>query len=312
MERPSRIVQMSDYCEAEYVDEDLLWATYCKDNYEIEYTPQHPDGERIAAVYFSSNGLYCRGKTNFYDKVVVQNRYEWKKNRLKNADIHIFVRDVFCASYYYGINNRIDCIDKLKNFLHEQLKDYKMVVMLGASAGGYAAVLLGSMLGVSHVFSFSGQFDKRKFGEACRKVRQQELVEVAKMVSADEVKKRQKYEQIASFVRNCNVPVYYFVGSKNLCDRGDCDIALSLPTVRVFRVDNAKHGIPLDKHCLRYLINMDFVRLESLYASCRNKVVGDIELGFRIAGLRYFPWFLYFYTKKMERLLRRLFKKKRK
>lgn len=311
MERPAKIIQMNDYgTDADRVDENVLWSAYCRDNFEVKYTPRNIPGEKVAAVYFSSNGLWYRGKTSFDVQILQKNRFEWKRNMLKNADMHIFVRDIFCFSYYYGINNKIDSIEKLSDFLAVLTKDCTQVIMLGSSAGGYAAALVGSLLEVSYVFSFSGQFDIDKFGKNCSKYNNFPCINLPPMVDEQEAAQRDQYRQIEQFVAKSQVPIFYFVGSENWVDKDDCAIAESLANVRVFKVKNAKHGIPLDKYCVRDLVSLKLVQLELLASKCKNRVVGECELGFMIKGWWYFPWFIYHYTKLCERWLRKLIKKR--
>ena len=136
MERPQKIIQPGDYCnDFARIDDGLLWETYCGNNYEVEHTPRNPEGKKVAAVYFSDNCLYDIAENNFYQRVIVENHFDWKNNMLKNADLHIFVRDIFLKAYFYGINNRVDNIEKLADFLKGLTAGYDEVVMLGSCAG---------------------------------------------------------------------------------------------------------------------------------------------------------------------------------
>ena len=307
MEKPRKIYQLHNLFEqADEVDGNLLWETYSKDNFEIEYTPKNPEDKKIAVVYFSSNGLYWRGKTNFNARIIEQNRYEWKKNKIKNADLHIFVRDVWCRYYFYGINNQVDSIVKLAEFIKEKTQGYAKVVMIGSSAGGYAASLVGSLNKADYIFSFSGQFDAEAFDkyccEACGSVYRDNIY----MLKGQELAERKQYLQIAEWVKAADVPIYYFVGNYNQADVCDCQIAMSLPNVRVFRFDNKKHGMPVDKKCLTDLINMDKTSLEQVYALFRGRVFGWNEFGFRVCGLKYVFTVLANWSKALELVFRKL------
>ena len=82
MERPQKIIQPGDYCnDFARIDDGLLWETYCGNNYEVEHTPRNPEGKKVAAVYFSDNCLYDIAENNFYQRVIVENHFDWK-----NAD----------------------------------------------------------------------------------------------------------------------------------------------------------------------------------------------------------------------------------
>lgn len=58
----------------------------------MEHTPRNPEGKRVAAVYFSDNCLYDIAENNFYQRVIVENHFDWKNNLLKNADLARFLR----------------------------------------------------------------------------------------------------------------------------------------------------------------------------------------------------------------------------
>ena len=49
-------------------------------------------------------------------------------------------------------------MEKVARFLAGETSNLK-VIILGSSAGGYAAVLLGSLLKSDRVLTFNGQFD---------------------------------------------------------------------------------------------------------------------------------------------------------
>ncbi|MBQ8436683.1 MAG: hypothetical protein IJX20_03430 [Alphaproteobacteria bacterium] len=307
MEKPRKIYQLHDlFEEADKIDTELLWDAYSKDNIEFEYTPKNPENKKIAVVYFSSNGLYWRGKTNFQTRVIEQNRYEWKKNKLKNADLHIFVRDVWCRYYFYGINNQVDSIVKLAELIKEKTQGYAKVIMIGSSAGGYAATLIGSLNQADYVLSFSGQFDVEAFDKYCYEANGQAYKEDKYMLKGQELSERKQYLQIADYVKNADVPIYYFVGNYNQADVHDCQIAMSLPNVRVFRFNNKKHGMPIDKRCLTDLINMNKNDLEQIHALFRGRVVSWNEFGFRVSGLKYVFAVLRNWAKSLEVIFRNL------
>jgi len=77
----------------------------------------------------------------------------------------LFLRDFKQAWYHYGISNDINSIELLQRFLENEISfnNYKKVVFLGNSMGGYAAILFGTLLNVSRILAFSPQtfIDKR-------------------------------------------------------------------------------------------------------------------------------------------------------
>lgn len=134
---------------------------YDEDNYKIINTKAA--GNR-AICFCSGNGLYFPNTEQEFRRVVVEeNRYEWMnlaKNRLikKTYSKIIFIRDIYKQWYVKGINSKIDNVEKLGDFLESVCEGYK-VTIVGNSAGGYAAVLLGRMIKADIILSMSGQFN---------------------------------------------------------------------------------------------------------------------------------------------------------
>ena len=302
MKKPQKIMQPGDYCnDFTRIDDDLLWNAYCGANYLVKYTSANTNSKKLAVVYFSDNGLYDISENNFYQKVVVENKFEWENFIVKNADKHIFVRDVFLKAYFYGINQHTDDIIKLSELLKSLLDGYDEVVMIGSCAGGYAASLIGSWLKVSRILSFSGQFNPPELGKPNDLSGEFGVLDMEEMVDGKELKRRNQCRSIAEIVREGNVPLYYFVGSNSPVDTQDCKIAMSLPNVRVFRFDNAVHGIPLDKKCLTDILNMSGEELERLYSQFRGRVFGHNEFGFGVSGLKYLWTMLINFIKKLKK-----------
>lgn len=299
MKRPEKMIQLGEYDQRfEVLDEDLLWQAYEGDNFRIIETPRKQK-EKIAAIYFSSNGLYDVKQAKFNREILEKDRYEWMRNQIAIADKHIFVRDIFQMSYYHGINTQTDSMEKLIKFLEQQTVGYK-VVCLGSSGGGYAAALAGSVLGAEYVFSFSGQFDVIGFSYACSG-------EAPRLWNQEAGK--DKYLQIEEFVKKGKTPIYYFVGANNLYDRGDLAIAERLKNVRVVKLNNDKHGMPADKHYLRELINLPQEKLEKFALRFGGRKVNNSQIGWAVKGWKHIPAMAANFGKAIERKLRKLRKK---
>jgi hypothetical protein len=72
------------------------------------------------------------------------------------ADLR-FIIDKNHAYYHKGIDGISTTISETKEFLEKISNGYKKVIFIGTSAGGYAAILFGSLLNISHVISFIPQ-----------------------------------------------------------------------------------------------------------------------------------------------------------
>jgi predicted esterase YcpF (UPF0227 family) len=68
-----------------------------------------------------------------------------------------FYRDLHQCWYQRGIEGISTNIEDTKVYLEKVIDGYKKVIFMGTSAGGYAAILFGSLLNVSHVIAFSPQ-----------------------------------------------------------------------------------------------------------------------------------------------------------
>ncbi len=86
-----------------FVDAEIVQHTYNNnDNYRIEVgDPTSP----YACIYCSSHGIYFPNtEAEFEKRIVAQDRYDWLKNKVRNVQKHIFIRDVQKQWYLNGIN----------------------------------------------------------------------------------------------------------------------------------------------------------------------------------------------------------------
>lgn len=67
---------------------------------------------------------------------------------------HFYV-DTYTSCYHKGISGISNNIDETVEYLRNEIKDYKNVVFIGCSSGGYAAILFGSLLSVTSVVAFT-------------------------------------------------------------------------------------------------------------------------------------------------------------
>ena len=86
--------------------------------------------------------------------------FEFKNFLLKNIDCHvILIRDSKQSWYHNGINGFGDNINELKNNIKEIIKkiNYSIIITIGSSMGGYAALLFGNLLNVNGIIAFCPQ-----------------------------------------------------------------------------------------------------------------------------------------------------------
>jgi len=71
-------------------------------------------------------------------------------------DRHFYI-DVHSNSYHNGIEGISTSIDETVEYLRKEIAPYKKAIFIGVSQGGYAAILLGSLLSVNAVIAFIPQ-----------------------------------------------------------------------------------------------------------------------------------------------------------
>ena len=110
---------------------------------------QFYEGDNNLIIYFSSNGIFYPDTcAEFNSKIIMENRYEWAafhKKYFTNCSA-LFFRDILKCWYHFGINNTIDNLSQLSNFISIYVRRFDKVVLVGNSSGGYASLLLSSLL----------------------------------------------------------------------------------------------------------------------------------------------------------------------
>jgi hypothetical protein len=71
-------------------------------------------------------------------------------------DLYFYIDRKQCW-YHKGIHNITNNIDETVSYLKDIIKNYEKVIFMGVSAGGYAAILFGSLCNVTNVISFIPQ-----------------------------------------------------------------------------------------------------------------------------------------------------------
>lgn len=77
------------------------------------------------------------------------------KNYKKNVDLYFFIDKNMCW-YHKGIDGITKNIDETVLYLNNIIKrsNYKKIIFMGISAGGYASILFGSLCNITNVISF--------------------------------------------------------------------------------------------------------------------------------------------------------------
>ena len=72
-----------------------------------------------------------------------------------------FYLDPHSNLYHQGMSQLSNSIDETVAYLKNEIKPYKKVICMGVSAGGYAAILFGSLLSATTVLAFIPQTIRR-------------------------------------------------------------------------------------------------------------------------------------------------------
>lgn len=232
------------------INSEIVRSVYInQQNYKIEYN--NSCKKNICAIYFSSNDIYYPNNEEIFRKRIVEkNFFEWYNTRI-NARKHIFLRDIFKQWYLEGINAELDSPEKIFEWLKRETEGYE-VVTVGSSAGGYSAVLYGSLLKAQKVIAFNAQFSLKAIadesGEKCNPL-------VYKYKNTD----RSKYFELKDKISD-SVNYFYFlsVGCENDMLQATKLFTPPIPpkSFNCLRFNTAHHGIPFLKVALVKVLNM--------------------------------------------------------
>ena len=107
------------------------------------------NNNEVLIVSFGGSALVIGGITPFE---FVNILHKWFPEYDKK-----FYIDLHQKWYHNGIKGISTDIDETVSYLHGIISNYKKVIFIGNSAGGYAAILFGSLLNISTVIAFVPQ-----------------------------------------------------------------------------------------------------------------------------------------------------------
>ncbi|MFB6341489.1 hypothetical protein ACE1ET_07190 [Saccharicrinis sp. FJH62] len=251
--------------------------------------------ERYCILYFSSNDIYYPNTEEaFLSQLVKKDRYEWYKLRINKGSKHIFIRDIKKQWYLEGINKETDSIEKVLELLKKETKGYRIITM-GSSAGGFAAVLFGSMLDAETILTFNGQFF---ISDLLNTSSESINPTVFRQQNNPEIN---KYYSLRSFIKSPE-RVYYFYSDRSKWDINQHNHVRDLG-LNVIPFRTSHHGIPFLKSNLKYVLNLGTEQLNKMV----NHVQHPILFSFKVEGIFGTVSSILQQTKKV--LIRKLFNK---
>ena len=255
---------------------------YSLDNYKIEYDSSKNTG--ICAIYVSSSGIYHPNTEKALEEFILRNdMFEWYNTRFSYEEKHIFIRDVAKQFYITGINAEINSVDKLINFLEEETKNYKLYV-IGSSAGGYLASLLGMILNADLIFCFSGYFNLN--------IVDKDIWFYVRQFENDPM--RNKYYLVNGLAEKYKGLMLYFYPTKLPGDVQQSKEINSTEFIIKIPVNSKIHGVPITITLLKDLMNdsrIDIVKKLPKIISLKNMTrlqINQIFYGYLKGGYLYY------------------------
>lgn len=253
------------------------------DSYKIEYN--RVGDQSLCVIYFSSHAIYFPNtQEEFIRNLQEKDKYEWYKMRHLNAGMHIFVRDVLKQWYLNGINSTVNSIESLCELLRS-LTYGKRIICIGASAGGYAAILLGCLLNAEKVIAFNPQINLDY--ELQNSVESENpLLFRYKDTNA------RKYFDLNGFME-CNTHIYYVYSSLSKWD--NCQVALMKhrDNIKVISIKSDHHGVPIPKIILQEFISAN----DRVFLRFTKKTARPVCIMLHINLRKTLSWYLKAYAK---------------
>lgn len=242
-----------------------------RDNFLVEHSSE--GDKEWCAVYFSSNDIYYPNTEEIFKKRIVEKDfYEWYRLRISKACKHIFVRDIFKQWYLKGVNSRIDNPEKFATFLRKETCGFR-TIMVGSSAGGYAAILYGSMLGAEKVLAFNSQFELASLLSRSDENTNPLLFRLKENNSS------RKYFDITPII-NPKTKIYYFYSKGSEWDSQQNGYLERQGIKSLYKIpfSSKHHGIPFLKVALPVVLNMEDDELAKFIDSVQNPILFTIKM----------------------------------
>jgi hypothetical protein len=218
-------------------------------------------------LFCSGNGLYFPNTIEEYvKKIRIENRYEWEniaRNKIiqKNVAKIIFIRDIFKQWYVTGINKDINNIDKLAEYLKNETNEYE-VTIVGNSAGGYIAVLIGILIKANIILTVCGQYNLYDF--------------VDKEPLLNKYKNNlqcSKYYDLRKLIKKAT-EIIYFVPINCEIDMPQYGAVEKYKNIKTLKFNSKSHG--LGEICgenFPYLLTYNKREIEVLYFKYKDKIM---------------------------------------
>lgn len=224
-------------------------------------------------IFFSSNGLYYPNTIEEFQQTIVQkDRYEWEYvssnySIQQYAGKVIFVRDIYKQWYVKGINSTYDTVDKIFKLLTMLTEGYE-VVTVGASSGGYAAILFGIKLHAEKIYSFSGQISLET-----------EIEDYYWLTLYRDELERSYYYSIVDMMNKTIIPVFYFYAAGCEQDVLQHNLVKNCINLYSFAFDSNIHAKTMCNRDMPWVITQSVNDLKKICNKYCNSLLGENVFG---------------------------------
>lgn len=167
----------------------------------------------------------------------VNGRFEFYGSLSKLGTDFVLLRDPSMCWYQHGLNGVSGGFDGLVKYLKVLIddSDAKEIIVIGASAGGYAAILFGCLLGASRVVAYGPQTYISEEMRAPLNERRwaPELSGIKNII----------YGDLKETVELSNTNIHLFFGSDDFFDFLHCAWLLEYKHVTLTMIPNGDHGV---------------------------------------------------------------------
>ncbi len=239
------------------IDDSAVKRVYKEaDNYKVKFHTGADVQQDLCVVYFSSNELYYPNTAKaFENNILVKDKFEWQRNYIRYAHKHIFIRDVQKQWYMEGISEKYNSPQALLRLLRELTTGFRVYIM-GSSAGGFAALLYGSLLQVDRVYAFNAQLNLNLIIEGSNAF-------VDPILFRYNDQEQSKYFVIENFL-DSERDYFYFQSSKSLIDIKQYNSLKNKKLLTRIPFKTSNHGFPFLRHNLMHVMGLSKEALHQL------------------------------------------------
>lgn len=239
------------------IDNPKVKATYANtDNFKVKLYEDDGVQKDLCVLYFSSNELYYPNTAKaFESSILVKDKFEWQRNYLKIAHKHIFIRDIQKQWYIEGISAMNNSPMKLYELLQELTKGFR-VYTIGSSAGGFAAMLYGSLLEAERVYAFNAQLNLNLIIQNSNTITDPLLFKYKDS-------ERGKFFTIDNYIAP-KTDYFYFQSSKSSFDINQYASFQKKEDILRVPFKTSNHGFPFLRHNLGHVLELNKKQLIAL------------------------------------------------